>query len=111
MHAVTALLFAHDCDIVEHQQFDDPIRDGCSMRTEFVSAQEVDTAELPPLWAAKGEDVGAHPAALSSALDDVESEAAPGRLLVLVLHVSPSLTHGLYRLVQGDVVASVTAYC
>ncbi|HSU10239.1 MAG TPA: ACT domain-containing protein, partial [Pseudonocardia sp.] len=26
VHAVTAFLFGHGCDIVEHRQFDDPIR-------------------------------------------------------------------------------------
>ena len=30
VHAVTAFLFGHGCDIVEHQQFDDPLRGPCS---------------------------------------------------------------------------------
>jgi formyltetrahydrofolate deformylase len=35
VHAVTAFLFGHGCDIVEHQQFDDPIRGALFLRTEF----------------------------------------------------------------------------
>ena len=37
VHAVTAFLFGHGCDIVEHQQFDDPIRGALFLRTEVVS--------------------------------------------------------------------------
>ena len=37
VHAVTAFLFEHGCNIVEHQQFDDPLRDSLFLRTEVVS--------------------------------------------------------------------------
>ena len=37
VHAVTAFLFGHGCDIVEHRQFDDPIRHALFLRTEFVA--------------------------------------------------------------------------
>ena len=46
VHAVTAFLFAQGCDIVEHQQFDDPIRGALFLRTEVVSAGDVDAAAL-----------------------------------------------------------------
>ena len=36
VHAVTAFLFDHGCDIVEHQQFDDAIRARLFLRTAFV---------------------------------------------------------------------------
>ena len=32
VHAVTAFLFTPGCDIVEHQQFDDPIRGALFLR-------------------------------------------------------------------------------
>src|SRR3712207_5404298 len=51
-----------------------------------------------------GWDTGA-----SSALDDVERQPATGGLLVLVLHVHAGLAHGLDRLVQRNVVATVAA--
>ena len=42
VHAVTAFLFGHGCDIVEHQQFDDPIRHALFLRTEFVARGDTD---------------------------------------------------------------------
>src|SRR3954452_248807 len=46
--------------------------------------------------------------AVSSAFDDVDSEAATRCLLVLVLHVRPGLAHGLDRLVERDELVPVT---
>ena len=47
VHAVTAFLFEHGCDIVEHQQFDDPIRHALFLRTEFVCGDgDADAAQL-----------------------------------------------------------------
>ena len=46
VHAVTAFLFGHGCDIVEHQQFDDAIRGALFLRTEVVAAGDVDAQEL-----------------------------------------------------------------
>ena len=40
VHAVTAFLVEHGCDIVEHQQFDDPISGPLFLRTAFVSARD-----------------------------------------------------------------------
>ena len=37
VHAITAFLFNHGCDIVEHQQFDDPIRRALFLRTDVVA--------------------------------------------------------------------------
>src|SRR5690606_21132257 len=44
-----------------------------------------------------------------SALDDVDGQAAPGGLLVLVEHVAAGVAHGPDGLVQGDGVAAVAA--
>ncbi len=46
VHAVTAFLFEHGCDIVEHQQFDDTVRGALFLRTEVVTAADADAAEL-----------------------------------------------------------------
>ena len=46
VHAVTAFLFGHGCDIVEHQQFDDPIRGALFLRTEVAAVGDVDAAQL-----------------------------------------------------------------
>ena len=46
VHAVTAFLFGHGCDIVEHQQFDDAARGQLFLRTAFVCESETDTQQL-----------------------------------------------------------------
>jgi formyltetrahydrofolate deformylase len=42
VRAVTAFLFDHGCDIVEHQQFDDAIRGRLFLRTAFVGAADAE---------------------------------------------------------------------
>ena len=76
VHAVTAFLFQHGCDIVEHQQFDDTNRDTFFLRTEFVSAHDPDTADLS---AAFGREV-AEKFGMSFTLD----RDRPQRALVMV---------------------------
>ena len=46
MPAVSSYLFRHGCDIVEHQQFDGPIRGRLFLRTAFVTAEETDADGL-----------------------------------------------------------------
>jgi formyltetrahydrofolate hydrolase len=50
VHAVTAFLFAHGCDIVEHQQFDDPIRGALFLRTEVLAAGDADAPPSRRRW-------------------------------------------------------------
>ena len=46
VRAVSAFLFDHDCDIVEHQQFDDVTRGQLFLRTSFRSGTELDAQQL-----------------------------------------------------------------
>jgi formyltetrahydrofolate deformylase len=46
VNAVTAFLFGNDCDIVEHQQFDDASRGQLFLRTAFVCGTDTDTQRL-----------------------------------------------------------------
>ncbi|WP_138732256.1 formyltetrahydrofolate deformylase [Modestobacter excelsi] len=46
VHAVSSFLFEHGCDIVEHQQFDDPLRGQLFARTAFVCAEDTDVDRL-----------------------------------------------------------------
>lgn len=46
VRAVSAFLFDHDCDIIEHQQFDDVTRGQLFLRTSLHTAEETDTREL-----------------------------------------------------------------
>ena len=51
VRAVTAFLFDHGCDIVEHQQFDDAIRGHLFLRTAFVCAGDTDAERLSAAFA------------------------------------------------------------
>src|SRR5581483_10524498 len=42
-----------------------------------------------------------------STVDDIDREPAPGRFLVLVVHVHAGLAHGFDHAVQGDAVSPV----
>ena len=63
VHAVTAFLFGHGCDIVEHQQFDDPVSGRLFMRTRASTDTELDTlaAGFADVAAAFGMEYAFHP--------------------------------------------------
>jgi formyltetrahydrofolate deformylase len=46
VHAVTAFLFQHNCDIAQHQQFDDTQNGAFFLRTSFIAGEDVDLARL-----------------------------------------------------------------
>ena len=46
VRAVSSFLFAHGCDIVEHQQFDDATRGQLFLRTAFACTQDTDADRL-----------------------------------------------------------------
>ena len=58
VHAVTAFLFEHGCDIVEHQQFDDAIRGHLFLRTAFVCDGDTDAERLSAAFAAVADEFG-----------------------------------------------------
>ena len=41
VHAVTSFLFSRNCDIAEHQQFDDTISQSFFLRTKFICGDEI----------------------------------------------------------------------
>ncbi|KQY06733.1 formyltetrahydrofolate deformylase [Mycobacterium sp. Root135] len=47
VHAVTSFLFSRNCDIAEHQQFDDTVSQSFFLRTKFICGEEV--AGVPEL--------------------------------------------------------------
>ena len=81
VHAVTAFLFGHGCDIVEHQQFDDPIRGALFLRTEVVTARDVDAAQLSAAFRSEVADAFAMDWVNLYALAVNEENAAGGRVV------------------------------
>lgn len=44
--AVSAFLYQHDCDIAQHQQFDDTKNGSFFLRTSFIPKEDTDVAHL-----------------------------------------------------------------
>src|SRR5688500_1305289 len=101
VHAVTAFLFAHGCDIVEHQQFDDPIRGALFLRTEVVAAGDADAQELCTAFAT---DV-----AEKFGMDFAFSDDRPQRVLVMVSHLGHCLNDLVFRWRAGSLNADLVA--
>jgi formyltetrahydrofolate deformylase len=103
VHAVTAFLFGHGCDIVEHQQFDDPIRGALFLRTEFVAVGDAD-ADADELSSAFKTEV-AEEFDMSFTLSD----DSPERVLVMVSRMGHCLNDLIFRWRAGSLNADLVA--
>jgi formyltetrahydrofolate deformylase len=103
VHAVTAFLFGHGCDIVEHRQFDDPIRHALFLRTEFVARGDTDT-DAAQLSAAFRSEV-----ADEFAMDFQLSNDSPQRVLVMVSKMGHCLNDLIFRWRAGSLNADLVA--
>jgi formyltetrahydrofolate deformylase len=101
VHAVTAFLFGHGCDIVEHQQFDDPIRGALFLRTEVVAAGEVDAAQLSSAFKTEVAD--------EFEMDFRLSDDRPQRVLVMVSRMGHCLNDLIFRWRAGSLNADLVA--
>jgi len=101
VHAVTAFLFGHGCDIVEHQQFDDPIRGALFLRTEVVTARDVDAAQLSAAFRSEVAD--------AFAMDFELSDDSPKRVLVMVSRMGHCLNDLIFRWRAGSLGAELVA--
>jgi formyltetrahydrofolate deformylase len=100
VHAVTAFLFGHGCDIVEHQQFDDPIRGTLFLRTAFVTAGDADAGALSAAFAQVADEFG-----MSFSLTDDR----PVRALVMVSRMGHCLNDLIFRWRAGSLGADLVA--
>jgi formyltetrahydrofolate deformylase len=103
VHAVTAFLFEHGCDIVEHRQFDDPIRHALFLRTEFVARGDTDT-DAALLSAAFRSEV-----AEEFAMDFQLADDIPQRVLVMVSKMGHCLNDLIFRWRAGSLGADLVA--
>ncbi len=101
VHAVTAFLFGQGCDIVEHQQFDDPLRDSLFLRTEVVSAGGADAAALSSAFATEVAD--------EFGMDFMLSDDKPQRVLVMVSKMGHCLNDLIFRWRAGSLHADLVA--
>ena len=106
VHAVTAFLFGHGCDIVEHQQFDDPIRGALFLRTEFlrtevVASGDVEAAQLSSAFKVEVAD--------EFEMDFNLSDDSPQRVLVMVSKMGHCLNDLIFRWRAGSLNADLVA--
>jgi formyltetrahydrofolate deformylase len=101
VHAVTAFLFAHGCDIVEHQQFDDPIRSALFLRTEVVAAGDADAKQMSAAFSMEvAEEFG---------MDFTFSDDRPQRVLVMVSRTGHCLNDLIFRWRAGSLNADLVS--
>ena len=100
MHAISSFLYSHGCEVLDHQQFDDPITHTLFVRTEFASARQSGSEQLSAAFD--------H---LASGLDAEYSidDQTPQRILVMVSRLGHCLNDLIFRwrsgTLGGDLVA------
>jgi formyltetrahydrofolate deformylase len=100
VHAVSSFLFEHGCDIVEHQQFDDPIRGQLFLRTEFVCAEETDADRLSAAFRTVADGFG---------MTYRVTGDQPQRVLVMVSKLGHCLNDLIFRWRAGNLGADLVA--
>ncbi len=101
VHAVTAFLFAHGCDIVEHQQFDDPIRGALFLRTEVITTSDIGAEELSAAFRRE--------VAEDFAMSFTLSDDRPQRVVVMVSRMGHCLNDLIFRWRAGSLKAELVA--
>jgi formyltetrahydrofolate deformylase len=100
VRAVTAFLFDHGCDIVEHQQFDDAIRGHLFLRTAFVSAGDTDAERLSAAFTAVADEF---------AMTYQVAGDRPPRVLVMASKLGHCLNDLIFRWRAGSLGAELVA--
>ncbi len=100
VRAVSSFLFEHGCDIVEHQQFDDPVRGRLFLRTAFVCTQQTDADRLSGEFAAVAEEFG-----MTYQLTGDQ----PQRVIVMVSKLGHCLNDLVFRWRAGSLGADLVA--
>ncbi|MGV9711844.1 formyltetrahydrofolate deformylase [Gordonia sp. NPDC003424] len=104
VHAVSRFLFTHNSDIVEHQQFDDPLSQSFFLRTTFACADDdVDARQLSDEFGSVASDFG-----MTYRFDD----ATAPRVIVMVSTLGHCLNDLIFRwragTLGGELVAVVS---
>jgi formyltetrahydrofolate deformylase len=98
--AVSSFLFEHGCDIVEHQQFDDPVRGQLFLRTAFACAEDTDADRLSAAFRAVAGEF---------AMTYQVTGNQPHRVLVMVSKLGHCLNDLIFRWRAGSLGAELVA--
>ncbi|WP_093154703.1 formyltetrahydrofolate deformylase [Saccharopolyspora antimicrobica] len=100
VRAVSGFLFERGCDIDEHRQFDDPVRDRLFMRTQVTAPSGTDLAELVREF---------EPVAADFQMTYEFSPRTNARILVMVSKLGHCLNDLIYRWRAGSLGADIVA--
>ncbi|MEX5720879.1 formyltetrahydrofolate deformylase [Geodermatophilus maliterrae] len=100
VRAVSSFLFAHGCDIVEHQQFDDAVRGQLFLRTAFACLDGTDAGRLAEAF---------RPVAEEFDMDYRVAGDRPQRLLVMVSRLGHCLNDLVFRWRAGSLGGELVA--
>ncbi|MCZ2826126.1 MULTISPECIES: formyltetrahydrofolate deformylase [unclassified Modestobacter] len=100
VHAVSSFLFEQGCDIVEHQQFDDPLRGQLFLRTAFVCAEDNDVDRLSRAFRAVADQFG---------MSYRVAGDQPERILVMVSKLGHCLNDLIFRWRAGNLGGELVA--
>jgi formyltetrahydrofolate deformylase len=100
VRAVSCLLFAHGCDIVEHQQFDDAVRGQLFLRTAFTCPEDTGPEQLSEAFRTVAEEFG---------MAYQVTGGQPQRVLVMVSRLGHCLNDLVFRWRAGSLGGELVA--
>jgi formyltetrahydrofolate deformylase len=100
VHAVSSFLLERGCDIIEHQQFDDPVHGQLFLRTAFACAEDTDADRLSAAFSSLAQ---------AFAMTYQVTGNQPPRVLVMVSKLGHCLNDLIFRWRAGSLGAELVA--
>ncbi len=99
-HAISSFLYSHGCEVLDHQQYDDPMTHTLFVRTEFASAHESGSQQLSAAFDHLATGLGA---------DYSINDQTPQRILVMVSRLGHCLNDLIFRWRSGTLGGELVA--
>ncbi|OCH81227.1 formyltetrahydrofolate deformylase [Gordonia sp. UCD-TK1] len=99
-HAISSFLYSHGCEVLDHQQYDDPMTHTLSVRTEFASAHESGSQQLSAAFDHLATGLGAEYSI---------NDQTPQRILVMVSRLGHCLNDLIFRWRSGTLGGELVA--
>ncbi|MBN0973161.1 formyltetrahydrofolate deformylase [Gordonia sp. JH63] len=99
-HAISSFLYSHGCEVLDHQQYDDPMTHTLFVRTEFASAHESGSQQLSAAFDHLATGLGAEYSI---------NDQTPQRILVMVSRLGHCLNDLIFRWRSGTLGGELVA--
>ncbi len=99
-HAISSFLYSHGCEVLDHQQYDDPMTHTLFVRTEFASAHESGSQQLSAAFDHLATGLGA---------EFSINDQTPQRILVMVSRLGHCLNDLIFRWRSGTLGGELVA--